>query len=333
MLDTYSISEVWRRYLDLPDFPSSMVERLQAACGWLSAMVDPLSGDAPNLGANDGAHLLPLAGTPYRDYRPSLQMAGALFCGERTYAESGSWDYPMIWLGLDPNLSVASQPVSRVADDGGFAVLRCGAAMTVLRYPRFRFRPSQSDALHLDVWIGGKNILRDGGTFSYNTQPRWLDYFGGPAGHNTVQFDDRGQMPRLGRFLWGRWLVTRHVEALRDEPESVRFAASYRDYEGATHMRRIALAQGNLSVTDEIAGFEHKAVLRWRLMPGAWVRSGTTVSNGALQLAVQCDVPIVRFQLVEGWESRHYLEKTSIPVLEVEVDCPGTLVSSFNWSA
>jgi hypothetical protein len=29
------------------------------------------------------------------------------------------------------------------------------AAFTLLRYPRFRFRPSQADALHVDLWAGG----------------------------------------------------------------------------------------------------------------------------------------------------------------------------------
>ena len=40
--------------------------------------------------------------------------------------------------------------------------------MAMLRYPRFRYRPGHADALHLDLWLGDRNILRDGGTYSYN---------------------------------------------------------------------------------------------------------------------------------------------------------------------
>lgn len=333
MLDTYSMAEVWRRHLDLPAFPPLMLARLRAAQRWLYEMVDPATGDGPNVGANDGARLLPLAEVPYRDYRPSVQLAAALFCGQRAYAERGSWDHPLLWLGLDPALPDADRPVSRVADDGGFAVMRRGAVMAMLRYPRFRFRPSQSDALHLDLWLGGQNLLRDAGTYGYNTAAQWLEYFSGPAGHNTVQFDDRAQMPRLGRFLLGNWLRTRHLEVLREDAASVRFGAGYRDGWGASHLRRVVLDGERLSVMDEVGGFAHKAVLRWRLAPGPWTLDGCIVRNGPLQLTVRSDAPIVRCALVEGWESRHYLEKSALPVLEVEIARAGTLISEFMWSA
>jgi hypothetical protein len=37
--------------------------------------------------------------------------------------------------------------------------------------------------------------------------------------------------------------------------------------------------------------------------------------------------------LVEGWESRHYLEKTPLPVLEVEIQQAGTLTTQLHWTA
>jgi len=40
--------------------------------------------------------------------------------------------------------------------------------MALLRYPRFRFRPSHADVLHVDLWVDAVNVLRDGGTFSYH---------------------------------------------------------------------------------------------------------------------------------------------------------------------
>ena len=49
--------------------------------------------------------------------------------------------------------------------------------MAMLRYPRFRYRPGHADALHLDLWLGDRNILRDGGTYSYNAERKWLNYF------------------------------------------------------------------------------------------------------------------------------------------------------------
>jgi hypothetical protein len=83
MLDTYSFAEAWRRRHGLPAFSPALHRRLAAATHWLEVMVDRRSGDAPNLGANDGARILPLTEGDYRDFRPSLQIASALFCDTR----------------------------------------------------------------------------------------------------------------------------------------------------------------------------------------------------------------------------------------------------------
>ena len=59
--------------------PELTLERLAAASRWLFAMVDPISGQTPNLGANDGANILPLSEQAFRDYRPVIQAAWASF--------------------------------------------------------------------------------------------------------------------------------------------------------------------------------------------------------------------------------------------------------------
>lgn len=332
MLDTFCMAEVWRRYMALPAFSACWQKRALAATQWLHHMVSPLNGDGPNLGANDGARLLQLTDTAYRDYRPSVQLGMALFANQRAYAKDGPWNHALRWLGVALPQAVAPKLGSLVADDGGFAVLRRGAAMVMLRYPRFRFRPSQADALHLDLWLDGDNLLRDAGSYSYNTAPQWLTYFGGTASHNTVQFDDRDQMPRLSRFLFGDWLKTFFIEPMTEEAKATHFAAGYRDCQHASHRRRISLGDTHLRVVDEVAGFARKAVLRWRVAPGEWRLDGLRLTNGAHVLTAQASMPIVRCELVEGWESRHYLEKTPVPVLEIEIQQAGTLTTEYHWA-
>lgn len=332
LLDTCSMAEVWRRKMDLPAFSVGLLMRLRAAAKWLHHVTDPESGDAPNLGANDGARLLPLTDTAYRDYRPSLQLAMALFAGQRAFAAPGAWDHALQWLDVPLPRDLAAPAGSVLADAGGCAVLRRGPCMALLRYPRFRFRPSHADALHLDFWRASTNLLRDGGSYTYNTEPRWLRYFGGTAGHNTVEFDDRDQMPRLGRFLFGDWVQTGQFEPLAECGSGLYVAAGYCDRQGASHLRRVGLDEHGLQVKDEVAGFAHKAILRWRLAPGPWRLDGCGATDGMTYVAVRADTPIVRCELVEGWESRHYLEKTPLPVLEVEVHQPGTLTTKLRWS-
>ena len=61
-------------------------------------MIDPGSGRAPNLGANDGALLLPLSSSAFDDYRPTVQAAARAFL--RLGLPPGKWDELSIWLGL-----------------------------------------------------------------------------------------------------------------------------------------------------------------------------------------------------------------------------------------
>lgn len=331
MLDTFCMVEVWRRHLQLPQFSSEWCARSLAASEWLRSLINPLNGDGPNLGANDGARLLQLTDTDYRDFRPSVQLSMALFANVRAYADEGPWNLPLRWLGLELPQPVASSPTSRLSDDGGFAVLRRGLAMVMLRYPRFRFRPSQADALHLDLWLGGRNLLRDAGTYSYNTDTQWLNYFPGTGSHNTVQFDDRDQMPRLSRFLFGDWLKTSYIESLSEECDTTVFAVGYQDGRKARHQRDVHLTENTLRVTDKVEGFANKAILRWRLEPGQWRVEGTSLCNGEHRLTLAASMPIARFELVEGWESRYYLDKEQVPVLEVEVHQPGFLTTEYRW--
>lgn len=334
MLDTFCIVEVWRRQIEQPAFSAHYYQQAKAAADWLRIMVQAETGDGPNTGANDGARLLQLTDTDYRDYRPSVQLASVLFNQARAYPGDGSWNTPMVWLNIDLPLRVLPTPMSAQFDQGGYTVMRKGSAMAMLRYPRFRFRPSQADALHVDLWLAGQNWLRDAGTFSYNTEPRWLEYFPGTAAHNTVEFDSRDQMPRLSRFLFGDWLKTGEFDPLADLADELKCAAGYRDRQGCEHVRRMTMSDHSLQVTDEVKGFRERAVLRWRLLPGVWdvdVESRILTLDG-FTVTVDADVPLLRFEVVEGWESRYYMRKTSLPVLEIETDQAAELVSTFKWT-
>ncbi len=119
---------------------------------------------------------------------------------------------------------------------------QAGAA-AFLRVGPLRFRPGQADLLHLDLWDGPVNLLRDGGTGAYNPAPAeswWPALLGGTAGHNTVEFDAADQMPRLSRFLFARWPRTGRASD----------GAWVQDHHGRRHERRIAVAGRRWTVED-----------------------------------------------------------------------------------
>lgn len=330
MLDTLCICEIWRQRLHRAPFSSQWHGRVQAATEWLRHMINPWNGDGPNVGANDGARLLQITDTDYRDHRPTVQLAAALFLDRRAY-DSGPWSDGLALLGVEAPAKQLPPAGSRVADDTGFAVLARDVARAVLRYPRFSFRPSQADALHLDLWIGAENLLRDSGSFSY-ADARAVEYFGGVFSHNTIQFDGRNQMPRLGRFLFADWLRTSDLEPLSETSDAVAFSAAYQDGAGATHQRRVRLENNGMVVTDDISGFSQSAVLRWRLAPGDWsLQNGLCFVRGDRMVSLSATARIIRCELVEGRESRHYLEETPLPVVEIEVAGPCVITTDVRW--
>lgn len=327
MLDSYALAEAWRRYRELPEFSSVLYRRLSAATRWLDAMIESETGDAPNIGANDGARLLPLTGTDYRDFRPSVQLAAALF-EERDAFGDGPWTAPLRWLSVRDGVP-GLRPKSVTFGKGGYHVLRAGEAFGVLRYPRFRFRPSQADALHFDLWTKGVNLLRDAGTYSYNADG--AEWFSSTAAHNTIEFDGRSQMPRLGRFLFGNWVDADLVETVHQCGKNVTAAAGYTDPEGARHHRQITLDSNSMVCRDTISGPFRRACLRWRLAPGPWDFDGQILRTEGQSLSIEIDGSPVIPTLTTTIESRHYQHQSEIPVALVIVDRPTQLITKMTF--
>ncbi len=331
VLDTFAIAETWRRNLGLSPFHEDIIERLALATNWMDSLVDKVTGDAPNIGANDGAEIVKLSNNRYRDFRSSLQRASLLFRGKRAVAETGPWDDASRWLDIDVTQPLSDPQASRTFDDGGYHLLRTAEAKVVLRYPRFKFRPSHADALHIDLWVNGHSLLRDGGTYSYAANEADVSYFSGVASHNTIQFDERDQMPRLGRFLYGDWLKTTKMQKVQTGEDNVSAFAEYVDAAGATHKRDVLLDAQTLTVTDNIDGFTNSAVIRWRLAPGDYRIENNKIIGKDLRIEIICDVPLMRIQLTDGYESHTYLAKSQLPVLEVEVCQPCAIETRFEF--
>ncbi|MGI9500801.1 MAG: heparinase II/III family protein, partial [Geminicoccaceae bacterium] len=314
---------------------------------WLFELTDPLTGDGPNVGSNDGARLFVLSNTDYRDFRPSVQLAMKLFEDQVPYPE-GNHDQQLISLGLTPEPRRPLERSSRVMADGGFVLmippcsgdvfsnnvpppgesapptrgsvdLKAPSSWASIRFPSFAFRPAHADALHLDLWVDGVNLLRDSGSFSYNPAPGAAPDLRATAAHNTVEFDGRDQMPRLGRFLFGSWLQPSEVGELLENEDGLSWTGAYEDGEGCRHRRTVTCDQATWRILDEIDGQKEKAVLRWRLAPGDWKLDGRTLHGKHARLSVETDQPATPVRLVDGKESRYYLDLETIPVLEVEL--------------
>lgn len=325
MLDSYCLAEIVRQKLGLDNFPKRTYRKLAKATNWLYIMTQE-SGDAPNLGANDGANIIPIGDNDYRDYRPTVQLASTLFCNRSYYNASASYDAPLEFFKVRKVTNTSKLPKkSTLFKSSGLITKEWDQFFIAFKLPIFKFRPSQCDALHLDVWVKGNNILRDGGTYSYNTSDEDLDYFSGVRSHNTVEFDNHLQMPRLSRFLFGAWLKPIKLEYRKNS-----FSCGYRDIWKCTHIRTIITEPKLIKVIDKVSNFESTAVLRWRLIPDNWQLIGSKISNGEISIEVESESE-VDIRIVEGYESRYYYQKTKLPVIEVITRQPSTITTIIKY--
>jgi hypothetical protein len=317
VLDTLSLVKLWQERLGRESFSEDFLVKVREAVIWLFQMTDRVSGDAPNIGGNDGAHLVQLAPCVYRDHRPQVQLASVLFFKKRAF-QAGVWDEAFIDLGLAPSKDGCfSQKESRFFGDGGYVTLASNSSWATARIGRYRYRPAHADALHFDLWYNGRNILRDAGSYSYNSDEPLKGYFSGTKSHNTSEFDGMDQMPRLSRFLWGAWTKGKTVTPLSRDGDAIQWSGTYKDHRGCRHTREIKVCDDIWKITDHLSGFKEKAVLRWRLEPGDWRLMGTICRGKRVEIEIMSEDPEIELKLAEGWESRHYMEKTTLPVLEI----------------
>jgi hypothetical protein len=320
LIDTLSIVKFWQSSLCLDGFSDQFNKKARAAVNWLFQMVDPLSGDAPNIGANDGSLLFSLTSCDYRDFRPSVQLGSAIFFNNRAYGE-GPWDEVLNCLNLDCPGTYSSdlRKKSLTLENGGYIIFHSDSSWGVVCLPNYRFRPGHADALHLDLWYRGENILRDGGSYSYNCEEPWQSYFPGTKSHNSIEFDDRDQMPRISRFLWGEWTKGKTIEPLTECDRELSWAGAYTDFKGCKHQRSLIVKSDCWQIKDIISGHKNYAVLRWRLLPGEWKLEGKVCRCRDISIEIS-GIAALELNLVDGWESRYYMQMSKLPVLEVLIE-------------
>jgi hypothetical protein len=328
ILDLLSVIELLRQEWNLDSFSESFYEKVNLAIEWYSSMIDPISGSAPNMGANDGTYLFNYDQKEYRDFRPTLLLASALY--NKPIPENLVTSHNLFQMFKTPSIQVEKKaPKSKIFSQGGYLKLVRKDGMALLRAPEYRFRPSHADALHIDIWQDGINWIRDAGSFSYALNSHELDAFSGTQGHSTIQFDNRNQMPRLSRFLFGDWLTPSHLEFSKsDNRMSVAYTSAKNNY----HSRSVNKIKKGWEIQDEISGKFKIAVLRWILNPSDWAIKGDTISNGKITLNISSNHN-VSLKLKNGFESLYYMSKASVPILEIECSTGCSINTNVSFAA
>jgi hypothetical protein len=152
--------------------------------------------------------------------------------------------------------------------ESGYYIIQEGNTKTFIRCGAYKDRPSQSDNLHLDIWIDGKNVLRDNGSYKYNTSKELINYFNGCEGHNTISIDGKDQMQKGNRFIWNYWVKDAKA-TLSESHNSFVFNGKIKGYRhldsDISHQRIVTKIKGlnEWIVKDLISGLENKTSFQY----------------------------------------------------------------------
>jgi hypothetical protein len=323
--------------------PQDFRDTLGRCARFLCQTMDPGTGQVPQYGPNDGAHVLPLTECDFTDFRPVIQAAHYAATGE-CLLPSGPWDEELLWLFGEQALQTGSAAPpkleSRSFDSGGYYTFRGAASWAMIRCHTYRDRPTQCDPLQLDLWWRGLNIFRDCGTYHYYCPGRQdLEYyFKSIVAHNTIEIDGRDPLELVSRFLWFPWpkamsiqhkAIDQHIQCF----EGVSFAYDRRPWSVRHRRLVLAVAGDSWVVLDELSGRgDHTAVLRWHMLdaPSEVDPAAQTVrlhtNEGPLCISLAADsgpvdeIQVIRARTepgnVQGIASPYYGEILPAPTLE-----------------
>lgn len=222
--------------------------KMRAAYDLLDALIEPISGQIPLIGHNDGS-LHCLQYSKFHQAEPSLLFMAALFGFEAPTRAKRQQD--AVWLFGYP----VKYTISEVASHGlqhfdafGLSICSNGSTRAYVKYPRNRYRPAQCDFGHLDLWVNGQNILHDAGTYSYNPP---VDAFrpdlAEMRAHNTAASTAFPTIRKLSAFLYAIWPNT--VANSSADSLSLRIALPHQ----TLLTRHITFSQTSITLTDHIA--------------------------------------------------------------------------------
>ena len=329
------------------NFSSQFARRLELMLEFIASIMDA-GGHVPMIGDSDDAVMVRFSREPeFCPYR-SLLATGAVLFGRGDFkAKAGRFDEKTRWLLGDSAsvrfraLAVTDVEPARLGfSEGGYYVLGkdLGTPREVkavvdagpLGYLSIAAH-GHADALAFTLSVGGREVLVDPGTFTYNFQKHWRDYFRGTSAHNTLRVDEEEQSVRGGNFTWLAHAQARceHFEtgSSRDVFQGVHSGYLRLD-DPVLHRRRIEFDKKRMSVEvrDTLeCGDEHFVEIYWHLSERCVARSsGHCVDDECadVRMRVECprelDAPVVVVGQDDpplGWVSRRFDHKAPSPVI------------------
>lgn len=308
---------------------------------------------APQWGDSDDGLALGLwQGRDFWDFRPLLAAGAALYeDGDALKWAAGEFDADLFWLlgreGLDAWDRLDAHPPQETscafASAGHYILRDSWDAASDVAF--FRCGPfglggegqsahAHCDLLSVQMWIGGRPVLVDSGTYTYFGSER--DAFRRNAAHNVVTVDGREQATIRTDFAW---VNVPQAECLAWEAGR-RVVGAMQTAPGVTWQREVVHPRpGVWEIVDTLEGEgRHAAAWAFHFAPGLKLASAAGDSIWLLAgpdgPTIQVALPAgMRPEVQEGWTSPGYGRRERNAVLRAawQGDLSGGKVS-FCWA-
>ncbi|MEO6561551.1 MAG: alginate lyase family protein [Nitrosospira sp.] len=329
-----------------PDFSMEYWKRISVMIEFIASIMD-VGGNVPMVGDADDGLAIRLSQEPdWCPFRSLLATGAVLFRRSDFRAKAGRLDEQTLWLLGDEAYETFDElkpdpvglPVRRSYPESGYYILgdrfetpeeiRIIADAGSLGYLSIAAH-GHADALSVTLSVGGKEFLVDPGTYAYNAERRWRDYFRGTAAHNTVRLDGMDQSEIGGSFLWLR-KAQAHCERWSPGETRDELAASHDGYQRledpVIHRRTLSFDKclRQMLVTDEIeCEAKHTVEICWNFAEQCDIcilDENVVAIREGFCVTLQLVTGISKLQLFQGnedrpagWVSRHFGVKVPAP--------------------
>ena len=312
-------------------------------------------GTWPLYGDDDGGRLIKLGPRAANDFRDTLAMGAAIFKRGDWKHMAGEAPAEMLWLlgteavaCYDRVEAEAPRELSRAFPISGYFVMRDGwerdASFVLVDCGRHGSEAgcghAHSDALSIELALGGTTWLVDPATYLYGSRPETRDWHRSTRAHNTATVDGEDQSLTAAPFSW-KTVANCSLLEFADCADHVVFEGSHDGYhrlnDPVTHQRSILMPrwQAVVIVSDRFtAHARHDYAIRYHLAPGCEVdvfdnRIEARRPNGETLVmnffASGMGLSRIRARVEAGWVSTCYGQRAEAPVAVFEASGDGTI--------
>lgn len=278
-------------------------------------------GSVTEIGDSDDAKIIDVSGKYKNYYLYLLQLASIYFKEQFIKLESLHPEVKLFSGDIEGNFEMHEYKSFQEYKEGGYEFLNLNKDYLIFDVGPLGFGSiaahGHADALSVVYHYNQEPILVDPGTYIYNIETKWRDYFRKTSSHNTLSVQDVDQSTMNGPFLWSKKASTRLLDS--GETEELLYMSGCQDgYAPAIHERSLTYMK------------EEKIIIIADSFIGEGQINFTFDSGIALQAINKTQIYLKNkslymsfsqpYTIIEKWISKKFLEKEKSTGIKIKHD-------------